>query len=78
MLFNINIFRKFEKCDSQNHEIMGGLRLIQPQGHSLSTLKYMALKFSENVFVESTKIIVNKFSINIALSPSKRQRGLAN
>ena len=52
VLFNINIFRKFEKYDSQIHEITGGLRLVQPRCHSLSTFRYIALKFSEDVYVE--------------------------
>ena len=52
VLFNINIFRKFEKYDSEIHEIMGGLRLVQPRCHSLSTFKYIALKFSEDVYDE--------------------------
>ena len=43
VLFNINIFRKFEKYDSQIHVIMGGLRLVQPRCHSLSTFRYIAL-----------------------------------
>ena len=79
MLFIIYIFRKFESNISKGREAMAP-RLYQSEAtRNLMNLRIILLKFSENVYVEKALNLTSiTFSINIALSPSKRQCGLAN
>ena len=68
MLFNIYIFRKFESNISKGREAMAP-RLYQSEATHI---------FWKCLCWKALNLTSITFSINIALSPSKRQCGLAN
>ena len=73
VLFNKNIFRKFEKYDSQIHEIMSGLRLVQSRCHSLSLpLDILLSNFLKMYMMKSTKFNINNFFYQYCSIPFKK------
>ena len=69
VLFNINIFRKFEKYDSQIHEITGGLSLGAIASLPLDILLSNFLKM---YMMKSTKFNINNFFYQYCSIPFKK------